>query len=336
MRSVRLTFMVPMALLGAALTYVLPTWAMEKEDFLRPTMIEFPPDAPYSPIRATLGKMLFFDPRLSGSQNISCATCHNPSFGWEVPTAGPVGATNEMLSRQAPTILNSAWSGHLFWDGRANTLEDQAAGPIAADVEMAGDLDVIAQRLSDIGTYADAFATAYPEFGITPDTILNAIATFERTVVSGWSPFDRWVEGNEDAISEEAKRGFEVFVGEGRCVDCHSGWNFTDNGFHDIGLDTEDLGRANIAPNEPKSQHAFKTPGLRNILYRAPYMHNGSVENISDVIYHYIGGGIDRPSLSDLMHPLELSDTQVSDLIAFLESLTAEEDAIANPILPTE
>ena len=310
--------------------------SMEKEAFKRPLKVSFPEDAPYSPLRATLGKMLFFDPRLSGAQNISCATCHNPSFGWEVPTPGPVGATNVMLARQAPTILNAAWTTHLFWDGRADSLEEQAIGPISADVEMAGDLEEIAAHLGEIATYANAFERAYPGEGMTPNTILNAIATFERTIVSGWSPFDRWVEGDATAISEAARRGFDVFVGDGRCADCHSGWNFTDNAFHDIGLATDDAGRIAVTQGPEKDRHAFKTPGLRNILYRAPYMHNGSLPTISSVIDHYVSGGIERASRSEQMHELHLSEDQISDLIAFLGSLTAEEDAISNPILPAE
>lgn len=328
-RIICICLIAPLAWAGAVL-------AMDRSDFERPLRIPFSEAAPYDPIRATLGKMLFFDPRMSGAENISCATCHNPSFGWEVPTTGPIGATNEMLGRQAPTILNAAWGRHYFWDGRAATLEEQAAGPITANVEMAGDLNQIVERLSQISTYMNGFAAAYPDEGMTPDTILNAIATYERTVVTNWAPFDRWVDGQEDAISEDAKRGFEVFVGPGRCADCHSGWNFTDNMFHDIGLDTPDIGRAAIAPDEDRSRHAFKTPGLRNIFYRAPYMHNGSLPNIEAVISHYVTGGEARPSLSALMQPLDLTDQQVSDLVAFLASLTAEEEAVASPVLPTE
>ena len=215
-------------------------------------------------------------------------------------------------------------------------MEDQAAGPITATVEMAGDLTEIVERLSQIATYADGFAAAYPDAGMTQDTILNALATFERTVVTNWAPFDRWVDGDENAISEEAKRGFEVFVGVGRCADCHAGWNFTDDMFHDIGLDTTDVGRAAIAPDEDRSQHAFKTPGLRNIFYRAPYMHNGGLANIEAVIAHYVSGGEARASLSPLMQPLDLTDRQIADLVAFLASLTADEEAVASPLLPTE
>lgn len=324
------------SVLVVALAFPSFVHSLTKGDFARPLEIPFPEGKPYSPLRATLGKMLFFDPRLSGAQNMSCASCHNPSFGWEVPTEGPVGAHNEMLGRQAPTILNMSWGDLYFWDGRAGTLEDQARGPITAPVEMNGNFPDIIERLEAVGTYLDFFEQAYPEEGITEATILNAIATFERTVVSGWTPFDRWVDGDEQALSPAAIRGFDVFVGRGRCADCHSGWNFTDNQFHDIGLLTEDLGRFSVSPDEPNARHAFKTPSLRNIAFRAPFMHNGSLAELEDVIMHYISGGVERPSLSPLMQQLELSTQDVDDLMAFMRALTADESAVPTPLLPTE
>jgi len=310
--------------------------AVTREDFRRPLFIPFPQDKPYSPQRATLGKMLFFDPRLSGAQNMSCASCHNPSFGWEVPTEGPVGAHNEMLGRQAPTVLNMSWGDLYFWDGRAATLEEQARGPITAPVEMNANFADIIARLEAIGTYRRHFERAYPGAGISEATILNAIATYERTIVSGWTPFDRWVDGDETAISPAATRGFEVFVERGQCAQCHSGWNFTDNGFHDIGLKTDDEGRAAVTPEDPQAKHAFKTPSLRNIAYRSPFMHNGSLAEMEDVIMHYISGGIDRPSLSEEMNSLDLTPQDISDLLAFLNALTADESAVPTPLLPTE
>ena len=305
-----------------------------KDDFRRPLDIPFPDSAPYSPQRATLGKMLFFDPRLSGAQNMTCASCHNPSFGYETPVATAIGAANTPLGRHAPTILNAAWVAPFFWDGRAPNLEEQAAGPITAEVEMNGKFDVIVETLRSIPDYVGWFDAMFPGEGITRESILVAIATYERTVVSGWAPFDRWVEGNEDAISESAKRGFELFVGKTGCVRCHSGWNFTDNKFHDIGLDTEDVGRAAIAAHEERAQHAFKTPGLRNLTYRAPFMHNGEIDNLEQVVSHYMTGGINRASLSKEMKPFELTDREMDDLMAFLRSLTAERSEPSIPVLP--
>lgn len=305
-----------------------------KAAFKRPLSIPFGGETPYSPQLATLGKMMFFDPRLSGAKNLNCASCHNPSFGYETPVEKPVGAKDTELDRQAPTILNMAWVKPLFWDGRAATLEEQAAGPISASAEMNGKFEEITENLSDIAEYSRWFKTMFPERGITKETILTAIATYERTVVSGWSPFDRWVDGKEDAISESGKRGFELFVGKARCADCHSGWNFTDNRFHDIGLGSEDIGRAKIDPADPKAKHAFKTPGLRNTAYRGPFMHDGSIDTLEGVMAHYESGGIERPSRSDLMDSLDLSDQEREDLIAFMRTLTAEKQKITMPILP--
>lgn len=332
MRRLPITFSI---VLAATIASVVHGAAADKGDFRRPLEIPFPEEAPYSPLIATLGKMLYFDPRMSGAQNMSCASCHNPSFGWEVPVDGAVGAQNEALHRHAPTILNSAWIEPFFWDGRANTLEEQALGPITAGVEMNAPMSDVIDRLGAIEIYREGFDRAFPDTGMTQETILTVIATYERTVVSGWSPFDRWVEGDEGAISDQAKRGFDLFVGKAHCADCHSGWNMTDNQFHDIGLDTDDPGRAELEPENPKAKHAFKTPGLRNITHRSPYGHNGSVHDLEEIILHYISGGIDRPSLSPLMRPLDLSEPDIKDLIAFLGTLTADEAAVPTPILPT-
>jgi len=271
-----------------------------KDAFRRPLTIPFPADAPYDFEVATLGKMLFFDPRLSGAQNMSCASCHNPSFGWEAPVDLAVGAANEPLGRHAPTIINAAWIHPLFWDGRSETLEHQAAGPITASVEMNATFDEVVERLNMVSDYVSWFDRTFPNEGITRENILTAIATYERTVVSGWSSFDRWVEGDPEAISLQAQRGFDLFVGRGECVSCHAGWNMTDNAFHDIGLSTNDIGRAALEKDDPMMQFAFKTPGLRNIAQRAPYMHAG----------------------------------QLHTLVAFLNTLTEEVVDVPTPMLP--
>ncbi len=302
--------------------------------FGRPLTIPFPEDRPYDPQIATLGKMLYFDPRLSGAQNMSCASCHNPSFGWETPVATAVGAMNTRIGRHAPTILNQAWVHPYFWDGRADTLEEQAAGPITAEIEMNATFEEVIARLDAVEQYRDWFLRIFPGEGITQHTITLSIATYERTVVSGWSPFDRWVEGAEDAISAEAKRGFELFVGRAQCATCHEGWNFTDNQFHDIGLPTDDIGLAALAPDDTQAMHAFKTPGLRNISLRAPYMHNGSVATMTDVLFHYASGGIPRPSLSPDMVTFDLTQRDIDDLEAFLETLTEEVTEVPTPVLP--
>jgi len=305
-----------------------------KESFRRPSEIPFPEQAPYSLHRATLGKMLFYDPRLSGAQNMNCASCHNPSFGYETPVPTAIGAANQPLGRHAPTILNQAWTPHLFWDGRAASLEDQAAGPITARVEMNGTFPEIIRRLNAIEEYRSWFERLYPGEGITRATILTSIATYERTVMSGVAPFDRWVEGDEEAISLAAKRGFELFVGKAQCSTCHSGWNFTDHAFHDTGLPGDDMGRAEYEPDNLYARHAFKTPGLRNLTYRAPFMHDGSLSDLQAVLTHYQSGGIARPSLSPLMLSIQLGEGGRDDLLAFLRSLTAEKTDTPIPVLP--
>ncbi|MEQ3695098.1 MAG: cytochrome c peroxidase [Thalassolituus sp.] len=304
-----------------------------KAQYQRPDTIPFPADNPYQAEKAALGKMLFFDPRLSINQNISCATCHNPSFGWEQALPLAVGAQNTALGRHNPTILNLAWGDKFFWDGRAATLEEQALGPIQSDVEMNMPLDVLIERVSGIEGYRPYFNSIFSE-GITAETIAKAIATFERTVVSGPSPFDRWIEGDESALSDSAKRGFELFNGKAKCSTCHSGWNFTDNKFHDIGLPTLDEGRFVIDPSSELNRHAFKTPGLRNITHRAPYMHNGSLANLDAVLVHYLSGGLPRPSRSADIGFLPLMNDDLTDLKAFLHTLQGEDQPMSLPALP--
>ncbi|SFU41877.1 cytochrome c peroxidase [Methylobacterium sp. 174MFSha1.1] len=321
-------------LLGGAGAAAEPDVAALKAQYRRPASIPFPENAPYSPQLATLGKMLFFDPRLSGMQNLSCASCHNPSFGFEVPVPGAIGATNTPLARKAPTILNAAWMPVLFWDGRAPSLEAQAQGPITAAVEMNGKFPEIVARLKAIPDYDAQFRRLFPGTGVSREALLTAVATYERTVVAGWAPFDRWVEGNEDAIGPDAKRGFALFAGKARCAACHTGWNFTDNKFHDLGIPTRDLGRAGIAPDEPGARHAFKTPGLRNLTYRAPFGHAGQFADLDAILTFYEGGGVERPSKSPLMRAVALSRPEHQDLLAFLRSLTAEQTETALPNLP--
>jgi cytochrome c peroxidase len=189
-------------------------------------------------------------------------------------------------------------------------------------------------RLGSIPDYQPLFEAAFPGSGISADNIAKAIATYERTVVSGHAPFDAWIEGNEKAISDAAKRGFLLFNTKALCSNCHGGWKFTDDSFHDIGLATEDIGRAKQLPEIIKMQHAFKTPGLREITHRGPYMHNGMIGTLEAVVEHYNSGGIDRPSRSDLIKPLGLSAQERSDLVEFMRTLTSDSYSTTVPVLP--
>jgi cytochrome c peroxidase len=221
-----------------------------------------------------------------------------------------------------------------MWDGRAGSLEEQALGPIQADVEMNLPIDVLLTRLKNIPEYPPMFAAAFPKEGVTPETIAKAIATYERTVVSGRAPFDAWIDGDEKAISPEAVRGFVSFNTNAQCSSCHSGWNLTDDSFHDIGLPGDDIGRGKFLPDVTKMSHAFKTPGLREITRRGPYMRDGSVATLEAVIEHYNTGGIDRPSRSMLIKPLRLSAQEKSDLVALMKTFTSNVDPTTVPVLP--
>ncbi len=302
--------------------------------FRRPAAVPTPADNPVTSTKIMLGKALFFDPRLSGSGAIACATCHNPSLGWQDGQARGVGHHGAALSRHTPTILNIAWSEPLFWDGRADTLEEQAKGPLSAPAEMNMPPGNAIDIVQSIPGYRTAFAAAFPGKPITLDTMVKAIATYERTVISAAAPFDRWVNGDSKAVSESAKRGFKVFNTKAGCASCHSGWRFTDDGFHDIGLGDDDMGRAKIMPGLTILEHAFKTPTLRNIAERPPYMHDGSIATLEAVIDHYDRGYIDRPSLSPEIRQEKLTAQDKTDLIAFMRSLSSNDKRVALPTLP--
>jgi cytochrome c peroxidase len=305
-----------------------------RSEYKRPPVIAFPSDNPYTPQKLQLGKKLYFDTRLSGANVLACATCHNPGYGWGDGQPKGIGHGMNTLGRRSPTIINAAYLQVLMWDGRAGSLEEQALGPIQADVEMHLPLDQLLARLKSIPEYGPLFESAFGKKDIDASMIAKAIATFERTVVSGRAPFDRWIDGDEKAISEEAKRGFVTFNTKAGCAECHSSWRFTDDSFHDIGLKSEDIGRGKFLPDVVKMQYAFKTPGLREITRRAPYMHDGSIATLEAVVDHYAEGGVARPSRSDLVKPLQLSSQEKTDLVAFMKTLTSDVGPISIPILP--
>jgi cytochrome c peroxidase len=305
-----------------------------KAEYGRPAFIPFPKQNPYTSAKAALGKKLYFDPRLSATSAQSCANCHSPGFGWGDGLALGIGHGMTKLIRRSATIVNSAWGTIFMWDGRAQDLEQQALLPIQGASEMNMPIDRLMERLASIKEYGSLFALAFPEKGMSSTTLAEAIATYERTVVSGRSPFDAWIEGDERAIPEPAKRGFAIFNTKGGCSQCHEGWNFTNDGFQDIGLRSEDIGRGAFFPTVSKMMHAFKTPGLREIERRGPYMHDGSIATLEEVVEHYDGGGTERPSRSDLIGPLGLTTQDKSDLVAFLKTLTSNAGSTIMPVLP--
>ena len=305
-----------------------------KAAYRRPQTIPFPKDNPYTPQKATLGKKLYFDTRLSLTSAQSCASCHSPSFGWGDGLPVGVGHGMNKLGRRSPSVVNAAWTEIFMWDGRLATLEEQALGPIQAAGEMNMPLDKLMERLTTIPEYKPLFAAAFPGEGMSAKTLAKAIATYERTIVSERAPFDAWIDGDEKAIPASAKRGFEVFNGKALCSSCHEGWTFTNDSFHDIGLPTRDIGRGEWLPNVIKMKHAFKTPGLRETSRRGPYMHNGSMPTLEAVIEHYDQGGVERPSRSDLMKKLHLTKDEKADLVAFLMTLTSDLSPTVVPPLP--
>lgn len=312
----------------------------------------FPEENPYSKEKAELGMMLFFEPRLSGSQQISCASCHDPDMGWAENRRVSFGVHRKTLQRNAPSILNTAYQSAFFHDGRAATLEQQAQMVIMDPDEMAGNPQQIVERLQKEPVYQEKFAAAFPEekedvvnFG----NVLRAIATFERTVISKGSRFDAFLSGKHDALSDAAIRGLHLYRTTAGCMNCHHGPNFDDDKFHDIGLSYygrkfQDLGRYEIT-KKPEDVGAFRTPTLRNIAATEPYMHLGLFQ-LRQVLNLYNAG---MPTLrpkpeqendplfpikSKHLRPLGLNGQDLLDLEAFMLSLTDRPRRIYPPELP--
>lgn len=309
------------------------------QEWLLPA-VPYPADNKPNAERIALGKMLFFDPRLSGDGNMSCATCHSPLFGWSdgLPTAK--GFQSKVLGRASPTVTNSAYNHLQMWDGRKSSLEDQALGPMLSSAEMNVDLNKAIKFLQANATYVGAFAKAYPKQGITDESLAKAIASFERTVISNNSPFDRWIKGDKKAMTKQQVNGFKLFVDpdKGNCAVCHSAPNFTDNGFHNIGLESwgqenPDMGRYAIKPIG-LMKGAFKTPTLRDITLTAPYFHDGSAATLMDVVNHYETGGSVKTNLSPNMKALQLTPAEKNDLVAFMKALTTPPQAFTMPVIP--
>lgn len=314
---------------GAADRVPGPTATDQQWRLLEPPM---PKDNVGTPARVELGKTLFFDPRLSGAGALSCASCHEPSLGWaDGRKTAIVGA--DVLGRASPTIVNLAYNTQFMWDGRKKDLEDQAIGPHrhlnAADYKSA------VARLAAIPGYQSMFASAYPGEPMVVETVARALAAFQRTVISNDSPFDRWLAGDTTALTPTQYRGFKVFTdpAKGNCAACHNGPNFTDNGFHNVGIKTADAGRFGIR-QVAAMKGAFKTPTLREIEMTAPYFHNGAATTLREVVDYYVRGGDDHSNVSANVKPLSLSEPEKDDLVAFLRALTGKQTAVVRPVLP--
>ncbi len=296
--------------------------AVWQAKFARPVAVSYPADNPYSQAKAHLGRMLFYDPILSGSQKISCADCHDPARSWQDNRARGFG--EKQMATRTPTLLNVATADKLGWIGQFRDLEAVAFTPISSPIIMNLPEQGLIERLSALTGYVNAFDAAFGKGPVTRRKIELALATFERSIVSNPAPFDRWIKGDEKAIDASAKRGFDLFVGKARCVACHTGWTFSDASFHDIGSAKDgDIGRAKLFPSSVGLKYAFKTPTLRDVAKRPPYMHDGSLVTLEEVIELYDRGGIERPSRDPDIVPLKLSADEKADLIAFLKTLSA-------------
>ena len=309
--------------------------AIANEDmkkWLRPTEVPEPKDNKMTPERIELGKLLYFDVRLSASEKISCATCHHPKQGWSdlIPTPKAVGHEGAVGPRNSPVVLNTAYQNRQFWDGRVKTLEQQALGPIEADVEMNMPLSILIPKLNKIKGYQELFKVAYPQSNgiITKKYLAKAIASFERTVVSTIAPFDKYALGDKDAISEDAKKGFELFKEKAHCVDCHDGFNFSDGSFHNIGLNDGELNGKELGRYLVKRRAAWygvmKTPTLRDITKSAPYFHDGSVQTLTEVTHVCGNGGRYKHNVknkSTYIIDRKLTKSEIRDINSFLNTL---------------
>ena len=332
--------------------------------------IVIPADNPMTRAKIELGRQLYFDARLSADNTVSCASCHDPVEGWARHTQFGEGIKGQKGGRNSPVSYNRILSGLQFWDGRAASLEEQAKGPIANPIEMGNTHEKAVATIGKIEGYRIQFARIFGAEGVTIDNVARAIATFERAIVTGPTPYDydedlrpfkkyspedladlknddpaafavyqqRKQAAEEHPLSASAGRGRELFFSEKvGCTACHAGANFTDEKYHNLGVGMDkpkpDLGRAEISKDE-KETGAFKTPTIRNVATTAPYMHDGSQKTLEEVVEWYAHGGHPNPHLSDKIKKLNLSDQDKKDLVEFMKACTGEFPKIATGRLP--
>jgi len=338
-RPLRMRFRSKVAALlmvGCALLVALPAMLVAQEGYelkvplgLDEDLVVIPKANPLTKNKVELGKLLFFDNRLSKNNTVACASCHKPELAFTDGQAVSMGIHRQQGTRSAPISVNRLFSSAQFWDGRASTLEEQSVGPFINPIEHGfTDHDEMIAKLRTIQGYKPYFERAFGSERITIDRVGQAIASFQRTLLSGNSPYDRFDYGEEkQAISPSAKRGLALFLGKARCSSCHFGFNFTDERFHNLGIDWDtgrvDLGRYMVS-KDPKDIGAFKTPTLREIARTAPYMHDGRFATLRDVVEFYNQGGIKNPHRNPLVLVLNLSEQEKSDLVEFLSTLSGE------------
>ena len=289
--------------------------------------IPWPEDNGYSPARVELGKILFFDGRLSANGQVSCAFCHEPSHAFSGSTPVSSGVDGKFGVRHTPTLINRAWGKSQFWDGRAATLESQVVVPMTNPDEMGMTADQVVERLQNIKDYAPLFAAAFGDPAITFDRIAKAIASFERTIVSGDSAYDRYVAGDKSALTKQQKAGLNFFNGKGECAECHSGPNFTNEKFANlgVGITQADPDPGLEAITKKRGDFGkFKVPTLRDLAHRGPYMHDGRSKTLDEVLDLYAKGGLPNPHLDTRLAPFYMDEQTKQDLLAFLDALNGE------------
>jgi cytochrome c peroxidase len=301
-----------------------------------------PPNNPQSSAKIQLGKQLYFDTRLSKDNTISCATCHSPAMGWSDKGPTSKGIAGQMGGRRSPPVSNSAYNPLQFWDGRSPSLEDQAKGPIQNPIEMGNTHQEMIRTVADIPGYVEQFKLVFGTGPVTVQQVADAIASFERTVVTTDSKFDRYARGDHAAMNRLEKQGLEVFNGKGHCTACHWGPNFSDGRFHNLGIiagdpKNPDQGRYAVTKN-PDDMGAFKTPTVRDASLRAPFLHDGSEKTLESLIDFYNRGGGKDANLDPLMVPLGLSKLEKKALVAFIKALVSLNPEVADvqPIPETE
>ncbi|WP_298866945.1 cytochrome c peroxidase [uncultured Gimesia sp.] len=283
--------------------------------------IPFPEDNPATKEKIALGKQLFFDKRLSRDNTISCASCHVPVKGYSNGARFATGFKGQKGGRSSPALINASYNQFQFWDGRAASLEDQALGPIANPIEMNLTIKEAIARINAIPGYKQQFQKIFGSEA-TPDTLAKTLATFERTILSGDAPYDHFKAGDKKALSESAQRGMKLYFGKASCSACHVGPNFTDNAFHNLGVGMNakqpDTGRKAIS--KLGGDHgSFKTPGLRDIARSAPYMHDGSLKTLKEVVEYYNKGGTSNEFLDEEIFPLKLTPQEIDDVVTFMK-----------------
>ncbi len=295
---------------------------------------------PPTPQRVRLGRWLFFDTRLSADDTLSCASCHRPAEAFSETDPVATGIRGQKGTRKSPTFVNAAWrlSPAFFWDGRADSLEAQALGPIANPIEMGNTHEAMVRTLSGVAAYRRYFKEAFGTEEITKERVAKAIADYERVCMSGDSAWDRWRKHrDETAVSDEVKKGHELFFGKAACSQCHVGQNFADDRFHNLGVGWNararkfaDEGRYGVT-KVAADRGAFKTPTLRDVAKHAPYMHDGSMKTLADVVEHYRKGGLRNPYLDPKMKPLALTPVEADALVKFMEALTGNSPVDKGP-----